>query len=77
MRVAAARFATAQSMGGEQRAPMAVAVIGGLITSTVLTLVVIPVVYSLFSRTRRAEQPTGVTAERPPSRDHAMAHPAA
>ena len=27
---------------------MAVAVIGGLITSTLLTLVVVPVVYSLF-----------------------------
>lgn len=36
--------------GGEIRAPMAVAVIGGLITSTALTLVVVPVVYSLFDR---------------------------
>ncbi|MFH1676336.1 MAG: efflux RND transporter permease subunit, partial [bacterium] len=34
--------------GVEFRAPMAVAVIGGLITSTMLTLVVVPVVYSLF-----------------------------
>jgi HAE1 family hydrophobic/amphiphilic exporter-1 len=33
--------------GSEQRAPMAIAVIGGLITSTLLTLVVIPVVYTL------------------------------
>ena len=33
--------------GAEQRAPMAIAVIGGLITSTLLTLVVIPVVYTL------------------------------
>ncbi len=33
--------------GAESRAPMAIAVIGGLITSTLLTLVVIPVVYSL------------------------------
>ena len=33
--------------GSETRAPMAIAVIGGLITSTMLTLVVIPVVYSL------------------------------
>jgi HAE1 family hydrophobic/amphiphilic exporter-1 len=32
----------------EQRAPLGVAVIGGLILSTVLTLVVIPVVYTLF-----------------------------
>ncbi|MGM0576133.1 MAG: efflux RND transporter permease subunit [Myxococcota bacterium] len=40
--------AMAQSEGGEQRAPMAVAVIGGLITSTLLTLVVVPVVYDLL-----------------------------
>lgn len=33
--------------GAETRAPMAIAVIGGLITSTLLTLVVVPVVYSL------------------------------
>jgi hydrophobic/amphiphilic exporter-1 (mainly G- bacteria), HAE1 family len=34
--------------GGEMRAPMARAVIGGLITSTLLTLVVVPVVYTLL-----------------------------
>jgi HAE1 family hydrophobic/amphiphilic exporter-1 len=34
--------------GAEMRAPMGRAVIGGLITSTVLTLLVVPVVYSLF-----------------------------
>lgn len=33
--------------GAEQRAPMAIVVIGGLITSTLLTLVVVPVVYTL------------------------------
>ena len=32
----------------EQRAPLATAVIGGLLLSTLLTLVVIPVVYTLF-----------------------------
>jgi hydrophobic/amphiphilic exporter-1 (mainly G- bacteria), HAE1 family len=40
--------ALALSEGGETRAPMAVVVIGGLITSTLLTLVVVPVVYLLF-----------------------------
>jgi HAE1 family hydrophobic/amphiphilic exporter-1 len=40
--------ALALSEGGETRAPMAVCVIGGLITSTALTLVVVPVVYSLM-----------------------------
>jgi hydrophobic/amphiphilic exporter-1 (mainly G- bacteria), HAE1 family len=34
--------------GGEMRAPMARAVIGGLITSTMLTLVVVPIVYTLL-----------------------------
>jgi HAE1 family hydrophobic/amphiphilic exporter-1 len=34
--------------GGELRAPMGIAVIGGLITSTALTLLVVPVVYTLM-----------------------------
>ena len=34
-------------LGSESRAPMAVTVIGGLTTSTLLTLVVVPVVYTL------------------------------
>lgn len=34
--------------GGEAQAPMARAVIGGLFTSTLITLVIIPVVYSIF-----------------------------
>jgi HAE1 family hydrophobic/amphiphilic exporter-1 len=36
--------------GAEVRAPMAITVIGGLTVSTLLTLVVIPVVYSLMDR---------------------------
>jgi HAE1 family hydrophobic/amphiphilic exporter-1 len=40
--------ALAFSEGGAARAPMAVCVIGGLITSTLLTLVVIPVVYTFM-----------------------------
>jgi multidrug efflux pump len=43
--------------GAESRRPMGVAVVGGMLTSTFLTLVIIPVVYTLFSdlgaRTRR------------------------
>ena len=38
--------------GAEIRAPMAITVIGGLVVSTLLTLVVIPVVYSLLDRKR-------------------------
>jgi HAE1 family hydrophobic/amphiphilic exporter-1 len=40
--------ALALSEGGQVRAPMAVCVIGGLITSTMLTLVVVPVVYTFM-----------------------------
>jgi hydrophobe/amphiphile efflux-1 (HAE1) family protein len=35
--------------GSESRRPMGVAVVGGMLTSTFLTLIVIPVVYTLFS----------------------------
>jgi HAE1 family hydrophobic/amphiphilic exporter-1 len=38
-------LAFAISEGSEQRAPMGQAVIGGVITSSLLTLVVVPVVY--------------------------------
>lgn len=38
--------------GSEVRAPMAITVIGGLLVSTFLTLIVIPVVYSLMDRKR-------------------------
>jgi HAE1 family hydrophobic/amphiphilic exporter-1 len=41
-------LALALGEGAEQRAPMGRAVIGGLITSTVLTLLVVPVVYTLL-----------------------------
>ncbi len=54
--------ALARGDGAETRVPMAVAIIGGLVTSTVLTLGIVPVVYSLIDdlrnrlgRTRREE----------------------
>lgn len=40
--------AVSNASGSEFRSPMAVAIIGGLITSSLLTLVVVPVVYTLF-----------------------------
>ena len=40
--------ALALGEGGEARAPMAVCVMGGMIASTVLTLVIVPVIYTLF-----------------------------
>ena len=38
--------------GSELRAPMAITVIGGLVTSTALTLLIIPAVYSIVDRSR-------------------------
>ncbi len=51
--------------GSESRQPMAVAIVGGLVSSTLLTLIVVPVVYTLlddlarvFGRLFRRRQPT-------------------
>jgi HAE1 family hydrophobic/amphiphilic exporter-1 len=43
-------LAIATGEGAEVRSPMAITVIGGLLVSTLLTLVVIPVVYDLLDR---------------------------
>lgn len=40
--------AVATAHGGEVRSPMAVAVIGGMVLNTLLALVVIPVLYTVF-----------------------------
>src|SRR5690606_17549771 len=53
--------------GSEIRTPMAITVIGGLLVSTLLTLVVIPVVYSLLDRRRQpAIGPAPAAAAGPP-----------
>jgi multidrug efflux pump subunit AcrB len=44
--------ALGRGMGSEFRAPMAIAVIGGVITSTLLTLFVVPVVFLWVERLR-------------------------
>jgi HAE1 family hydrophobic/amphiphilic exporter-1 len=41
-------MAFGSALGHEQRSPMGIAVIGGLISSTILTLLVIPCVFSLL-----------------------------
>jgi len=56
-------MAIAQSAGSEVQRPLATVVIGGLITSTILTLLVLPVVYPWFSK-RDKPRPD-------PSADHA------
>jgi HAE1 family hydrophobic/amphiphilic exporter-1 len=53
--------ALARGDGAETRVPMAVTIIGGLLTSTVLTLGIVPVVYSLLDdlRSRIWKRPGG------------------
>ncbi|OYU71849.1 MAG: hypothetical protein CFE45_41930 [Burkholderiales bacterium PBB5] len=46
-------LALALDEGGEIQAPMGRAIIGGVLTSTLLTLVVVPVIYSYLVRDRR------------------------
>ena len=68
-------LAFAIGAGAEMRAPMARAVIGGLITSTLLTLVVVPVVYTYLDGlrpeavrewlTRRRRKPASAEAAGP------------
>jgi HAE1 family hydrophobic/amphiphilic exporter-1 len=43
-------LAMALGEGAEAQAPLARAVLGGLTSSTLITLVVVPVVYSIFER---------------------------
>ncbi|MCK4826070.1 efflux RND transporter permease subunit, partial [bacterium] len=50
-------MAISTSEGSELRSPMALAVFGGLVVSTVLTLIIVPTVYSILDdishRTRK------------------------
>ena len=51
-------LALALNEGGEIQAPMGRAIIGGVITSTLLTLVVVPVLYSYLVRDRKPREGT-------------------
>src|SRR5664279_2873402 len=51
-------LALALNEGGEIQAPMGRAIIGGVITSTLLTLVVVPVLYSYLVRERKPKAST-------------------
>ncbi len=51
--------ASARVDGAEAKAPMAIAIMGGLISSTALTLLVVPAIYDLmdrFSRSKRTDE---------------------
>ena len=45
-------MALARSEGSEMRAPMAISLIGGLLASTMLTLFIVPILYSYFSKVK-------------------------
>jgi HAE1 family hydrophobic/amphiphilic exporter-1 len=60
--------------GSEMRTPMAVTVIGGLLTSTLLTLVVIPVMYSLLDRRRDVRQDEPARVEKDASSRSGSSH---
>jgi HAE1 family hydrophobic/amphiphilic exporter-1 len=70
-------LALALGPGSEQQSPMAHAVIGGIITSTVLTLVVVPVLYTYMDSLGRwasgklthADEPNDVTKSAPHAAD--------
>lgn len=50
-------MAVSTSAGAEVQRPLATVVIGGLITSTVLTLVILPLLYEVFERDRGISEP--------------------
>ena len=57
-------MALSRAVGAEVQRPLAVVVIGGLVSATLLTLVVLPTLYLVFDRDRRAsgspaQPPTG------------------
>jgi hydrophobe/amphiphile efflux-1 (HAE1) family protein len=60
-------LALALNEGGELQAPMGRAIIGGVITSTLLTLVVVPVIYSYLVRERHRPVPADATYPALPS----------
>ena len=60
-------LALALNDGGEIQAPMGRAIIGGVITSTLLTLVVVPVLYSYLVREKKQPRAAAETAAALPS----------
>ena len=63
-------MAIATGPGAEVQRPLATVVIGGIISSTILTLLVLPALYVLFRRETR-EEPTAPALTPSPSGEHA------
>jgi cobalt-zinc-cadmium resistance protein CzcA len=60
-------MAIATGAGAEVQRPLATVVIGGIISSTILTLLVLPALYVLFRREAVASEPLPPTAEGEPA----------
>jgi cobalt-zinc-cadmium resistance protein CzcA len=61
--IALVPFLFATGPGAEIQRPLAVVVIGGLVTATVLTLVLLPILYARFGQPARAATPVPTAAE--------------
>ncbi|MBS1543027.1 MAG: CusA/CzcA family heavy metal efflux RND transporter, partial [Bacteroidetes bacterium] len=55
-------MAISHGAGAEVQRPLATVVIGGLFTSTILTLLVLPVLYAIFKRSNRSTKKVSYTA---------------
>ncbi|HEY6866639.1 MAG TPA: efflux RND transporter permease subunit, partial [Candidatus Eisenbacteria bacterium] len=62
--------------GAESRKPLGMAVVGGMVFSTLLTLMVVPVVYSLLARFAGAKATLAVPAAAPAAAPAHLGHPA-
>ena len=47
-------MAISHGIGSETQRPLAIVIIGGLVTSTLLTLVILPILYTMFERNEEA-----------------------
>jgi Cu/Ag efflux pump CusA len=70
-------LALALNEGGEIQAPMGRAIIGGVITSTLLTLVVVPVLYSYLAREKKPKAVPAAAHAGVPGEGGAVPMPAA
>jgi cobalt-zinc-cadmium resistance protein CzcA len=59
-------MATSHDIGSETQRPLAVVVIGGLISATLLTLVVLPVLYAYVFEGSRRKRRAGLLPDQPP-----------
>ncbi|MGA9211314.1 efflux RND transporter permease subunit, partial [Kaistella sp.] len=48
--------ALSTGIGSESQKPLAIVIIGGLVTATVLTLLVFPIIFWIFNKTKKSEQ---------------------